>query len=172
MTDESQPVTESPTLQELIERHRDRDLPTHVFVTGTGRHFPDDLRPVARRVSEMIRGDDGHVYECDFGRLHEVDVALLEVDHNFRLQSDDVDELRDLATVSRASSYAGIVGYTNATELPKSLLQVLEAVVEVGEDGVEFIGRVCSDYHDGGYYKVELDGLESDSSQNGGESDV
>jgi len=63
--------------------------------------------------------------------------------------------------VARASSYAGIVGYTNDVDVPKSVLQVIDAVVEVDEDGVEFVGRVQTDYHAGTFYKVELGGVEA-----------
>lgn len=149
------------TLEELVEQHRDRDLPTQVYITGSGRHYPEDVEAAARHVAGMIAGDDGDVLESDFDRLDPDDVALLEVSQNLRVQTDDVDELRELATVARASAYAGIVGYTNDVDVPKSVLQVIDAVVEVDEDGVEFVGRVRTDHHAGDFYKVELGGLDA-----------
>jgi hypothetical protein len=149
------------TLEELVEQHRDRDLPTQVYITGSGRHVPEDVEATARGVAGMIAGDDGDVLETDFEQRDPDDVALLEVSQNLRVQTEDVDELRELATVARASAYAGIVGYTNDIDVSKSVLQVIDAVVEVDEDGVEFVGRVRTDYPDGDFYKVELGGIEA-----------
>ena len=147
------------TLEELVEQHRDRDLPTQVYITGSGRHYPEDVEATGRQVAEMIAGDDGDVLESDFYQLGPDNVALLEVSQNLRVQTEDVDELRELAATARASSYAGIVGYTNDVDVPKSVFPVIDAVVEVDEDGVEFVGRVETDHPGGDFYKVELGGL-------------
>ncbi|WP_367175077.1 hypothetical protein [Haloarcula rubripromontorii] len=152
--------TQDPkTLEALAQHRRDRNLPTQVYVTGTGRHFPEDVEETARRVAEMIAGDDGGVLESDFDRVGPDDVALLEISSNVRDRTGDVDELRNLATVARASAYAGIVGYTSDVHVPKSLLEVIDAVIEVDENGVDFVGGVRTDLRDGDIYKLELDSV-------------
>lgn len=155
-------MSEPPqTLDELVEQRRDRDLPTQVYITGSGWHRPEDVEAAARQVAGMITGDDGDVLESDFDRLDEDDVALLEVSKSLKVVNEDVEQIRQMAMRMRYSSYAGIVGYTNDVDVPKSILQVTDAVVEVGEDGVEFVGRVRTDRAGGDFYKVELEGLDA-----------
>jgi len=154
-------MSEGPaTLEALVEQRRDRDQLTQVYITGTGRHFPEDVAATAREVAEMIAGDDGDILESDFDELDEDDVALIKVERARMDQSaDGVNEFSRLASVARASALGGIVGYTDAVDVPAAVLPTLDAVVEVDEHGVDFIGRVHTRHPGGDFYKVELNGI-------------
>lgn len=156
-------MPESPsTLEELIEKRRGRDLPTEVFVTGVRNHYPEDVASTARRVAELIAIDNGAVLERDFDELSPNDVALVEISTGpTRGTYKDLEELRELASVARASSYNEIVGYGSGFDLPKRVLHVLDARVEVDEDGAELVHQVKQvNPYEGNVVLAQLDGIE------------
>lgn len=159
-------MAEPPTtIEEIVKRRRNEDLPTHIYVTGSGKHFREDVTATARTVAEMIAGEKGDILEEDFDKLELYDVALLNVtEHAVRRSSEDVDNLRrrhELVSISRASSYGGIVAYCNDINIKKSDLKTVDALIEVGEDGINQVSRIQVDGPKMEIYLKKLDGITS-----------
>lgn len=146
-------------LSEFVESRRERDLPTSVHINGTGIHYPEDVRETAGEVADLIAGEDGDVYESGYERIEAGDVALVEVPVGRAEPTQErIDDMRKLASRMRASSYAGLVGYSDDPDVPASILKTSDVSIVISVDG-RVVYRVQCDWPHGEYYKVRLNGI-------------
>lgn len=147
----------SRTLRELVENRRDADRPTHIHVVGDLNRDPPKGLATAKRVAHLLVDKDGTVREDNFGDLDDGDVAFVRIDEPPVRFYEKHEELRQLVHLSRASSLAGIVVFTETVD--KATEQLLDARVWAEAGGVDRIEQLLVSSYDGVVYARELEGL-------------
>lgn len=146
-------MAESSTLQEFASARRERGLPTHVHVVGDLDADSPKGIATAKRVANILTDEDGTVREEDYDEIDDGDVAFVRID---KLSYEQRQEIRDLATRSRARCLGGIVVFTEQV-LPSAEKLLNARVWPPGGD--DRVVRLQTDSLEGEVYETELGGL-------------
>lgn len=148
--------TTAPTLTEFVEERREQSLPVHVAVAYDRGTYPSDYTDAAEAVAEMLVGDAGEVVD-EPDALGIGDAIVLAVDERPRRDGPDWQRLRQLASVTRGESYAGIVAQMRWSEITSQVYHTVDLVVRVRQGVVEGIYQPRLDHPGGEWYLRRLE---------------